>query len=134
MHLDHICGCYCHFIYLLELKIIPTNNPVVATASTTGIFCLYQFHSSKSQLQSYIFGKKCWKNINKEKLLKYNISNRLSQLCCQNYPLALENLSISKKTVIAETHPVVTILKLGPNNRFNLGSYRKIWDHAIILP
>ena len=55
------------------------------------------------------------------------------QLYCQNYPLALENLSIVEDAVIAKAHPVVTILKLRPNNRFNPVSYRGIRGHAVIL-
>lgn len=45
----------------------------------------------------------------------------------------LKNLSIAKKTMIVRTYFIVIILKLKPNNRFNLGFYRKIKGHAIIL-
>ena len=83
--------------------------------------------------QLYTFCKKCWKCISKRKLPKYSIFNGMSQLCCQNYPLTLENFSITKKVVIAKAHLIITILKLKPNNRFNPRFYRGIQDHVIIL-
>ena len=55
------------------------------------------------------------------------------QLCCQNYLLALENVSITEETILVRVYLVVTILKLKPNNRFNPESYRGIWVHVVIL-
>lgn len=101
------------------MKIIFINNLIITTASATGIFYLDKFDSCGYQLQLYTFCKKCWKNISEMKLSKYNISNWLPQLCFQNYPLGLENLSIAEKVIIVRAYPVVTILKLRPNNRFN---------------
>ena len=57
----------------------------------------------------------------------------MSQLCCQDYPLELENLNIAEEVVIGKAHPVVTILKLYLNNRFNPGSDRVIQDYIVIL-
>ena len=134
MHLNHVCGrCSC-FTHPSELKIIPKDKPVVATASATGFLSLDKFDSYGCSSQSYIFFKECWKCITEEKPPKYSISNGMPQLCCQNYPSALENLSIAEEAVIARAHPVVTILKLRPNNRFNPGAYRGIRGHAILLP
>lgn len=134
MHLNHVCGSCSRFTHPSELKIIPKDNPMVATASATGYLSLDQFDSCECLSQSYTFCKECWKRITEGKLPKYSISNGMSQLCCQNYPLALENLSIAEEAVIARAHPVVTILKLRPNNRFNPGAYRGIRGHAVLLP
>ena len=122
MYLNHVYGSYSCFTHQYELIIIPDDNPVIATASTNDIFCLDQFDSCRYLSQSYIFSKKCWKRITERKSLKYSIFNRISQLCYQNYLSAIENSSIVKEAVIARTHPVVTIWKLKPNNRFNPGS------------
>lgn len=127
----YCCSC---FIYSPKLKIIPTDNSMIATVSATTIFYLNQFDSCRYQPQLYIFCKKCWKNISEKKSPKYRIFHKLPQLCSQNYFLALENLSIAQKIIIARAHLIITILKLRPNNKFNPGSYRKIRDHAIILP
>ena len=134
MHLNHVCGSCSRFTHPSELKIIPKDNPVVATASATGCLSLDQFDSCGCLSQSYTFCKECWKRITEGKPPKYSISNGMPQLCCQNYPSALENLSIAEEAVIARAHPVVTILKLRPNNRFNPGAYRGIRGHAVLLP
>lgn len=133
IYFNCVCG-NCHwFTHLWELKIIPKNSHVVAITSANGIFCLDQFDSCRYLSLLYIFCKEYWKRITEEKQPKYSISNRISQFCCQNYPSALENLSIAEEVIIAKAHPIVTILKLKPNYRFNPGSYRRIRSHAIIL-
>ena len=45
----------------------------------------------------------------------------------------MTNFSIAKKAIITRVHLIITILKLRPNNRFNLRSYREIQGYAIIL-
>ncbi|MCJ1350012.1 hypothetical protein MMC31_008255, partial [Peltigera leucophlebia] len=106
MHLNHVCGSCSRFTHPSELKIIPKDNPVVTTASATGFFSLDQFDSCGCSSQSYTFCKECWKRITEGKSPKYSISNGMPQLCCQNYPSALENLSIAEEAVIARAHPV----------------------------
>ena len=133
MHLNYLCGSCSRFTHLSELKIIPKENPVVAIAFATSCLSLNQFDSCGGLSQSYKFCKECWKRITEGKPLKYSISNGISQFYCQNYPSALENLSIADKVVIARAHLVVTILKLRPNNTFNLGGYRGIRGHAVLL-
>lgn len=46
----------------------------------------------------------------------------------------MENFSIDEKVVIARAHLVVTILKLKPNNKFNIGAYKGIRGHIVFLP
>lgn len=133
MHLNHVyesCSC---FIYPSEFKIISKNNLIVTIISTTGYLSLNQFDSYRYLSQSYTFCKKCEKYITKGKSTKYGIFNRISHFYCQNYPLALENLSIAEKIVIARVYPVVTSLKLKPNNKFNLEAYRGIGGYAVLL-
>lgn len=126
IYLNHIYDYYSHFTHLSELIIIPTDNPLVTIASTTGIICFDQFNSCGCSFQLYIFCKKCWKGITERKSPKYSISNGISQLYYQNYLLALENLNIAKEAIITRTYPIVTILKLRQNDRFNPRSYRGI--------
>lgn len=57
----------------------------------------------------------------------------MPQLYCQNYLSALENFNITEKFVIVKAHLIVTILKLRPNNIFNLGVYKEIRDYAVLL-
>lgn len=57
----------------------------------------------------------------------------MSQFYCQNSLVVLKNLNIIEKAIIAKVHLVVTILKLKPSNKFNLGFCRGTWDHIVIL-
>ncbi len=45
----------------------------------------------------------------------------------------LEGLTSAEEAVIAQAHPVITILKLRPNNTFNPRSYRGIRGHSVLL-
>ncbi len=58
----------------------------------------------------------------------------MPQLCCQHYLSMLEGLTSAEEAVIAQAYPVITILKLRPNNTFNPGSYRGIRGHSVLLP
>lgn len=133
MYLNFVCGSYSCFTYISELKIISKDNLIVAIASAIGFLCLDQFDSYKYLSQLYTFYKEYWKCIIKGKPLKYNIFNKIFQLCCQNYFLLLENLSIAKTAVITRAYLVVIILKLKPNNIFNLRAYRKIRGYTVFL-
>ena len=57
----------------------------------------------------------------------------MPQLYCQYYPSFLEDLTSIEEAVIAKAHPVVTILKLRPNNSFNPGIYRDVCGHFVFL-
>ncbi len=58
----------------------------------------------------------------------------MPKLCCQYYLAPLEDLTFAEEVVTARAHPVVTILKLRPNNSFNLGTYRGVCRHSVLLP
>ncbi len=45
----------------------------------------------------------------------------------------LEGLTSAKEAVIAQAHPVITILKLRPNNSFKPGLYRGVRGHRVLL-
>ena len=53
---------------------------------------------------------------------------------CQYYPSLLEEFTSAEETVIAKTYLVITILKLKPNNKFNLGSYKNVCGYSMLLP
>ena len=75
-----------------------------------------------------------WTHVSKSKEPKFSVSNMMPQLCCQYYPRLLEDFTSTEKAVIARAHPVIKILKLRPNNSFNLGSYRSVCGHSVLLP
>lgn len=74
-----------------------------------------------------------WTAINGGREPKFSISNKILQRCCQCYLALLESFIFVKKAVITIEYPVIIILKLRPNNSFNLGSYRRVCRHSILL-
>lgn len=58
----------------------------------------------------------------------------MPQKYCQDYPGLLNGLTSAEEVVITRAHLIVTILKLTPNNRFNLGFYRGVQGYSILLP
>lgn len=58
----------------------------------------------------------------------------MPQLCCEHYPCILEGLTSAEETIIAQAHPVITILKLSSNNSFNLAWYRYVCRYSVLLP
>lgn len=55
------------------------------------------------------------------------------QLYCQYYLVPLENFTFVEEVVIIKAYLVVIILRLKPNNSFNLSSYRGICRHFVLL-
>lgn len=47
--------------------------------------------------------------------------------------MLLDSFTTTEKVVIARAHPVVTILKLKPNNKFNPGSYKDVQGYSVLL-
>ncbi len=83
---------------------------------------------------SFEFCYNYWTCVSGSREPKFGIFNKMSQLCCQYYPVHIEDLTSTKEAVIAKIHPVTTILNLWPNNSFNPGTYRGIRRHCILLP
>lgn len=79
------------------------------------------------------FYYECWDYVKKGKLPRFDICNKMPQLYYQHYLLPLDSFTIAEETVIANTYPVVKILKLRPNNKFNLRLNRDVWGHFALL-
>ena len=76
----------------------------------------------------------CWTCVSGDRKPKFGISNKMPKLYYQYYLASLEDFTSAEEVVIVRTHPVVTILKLKPNNSFNPGTYRGVRGHSVLLP
>ncbi len=132
--MDHVCCCCSQFVDPLELKSIPDNDAVLMAVFETHIFHYCNLDVCGCCSGSFNFCHNCWTYVSGSREPKFGISNKMSKLCCQYYPTLLEDLTSTKKAVIAKGYPVVTILKLKPNNNFNPGIYRGIHRHSVLLP
>lgn len=117
-HSDHICYYYGQFIDYLELESIFDYNVVFIAAFKTNIPYSFNLDIYGCCSGSFNLCHDCWTSISRSKEPKFDIFNKMPQLCCQYYSTFLKNLTFAEKAIIAEVHSVVTILKWRPNNSF----------------
>ena len=122
-HTDYVYCCCSQFVDALQLESISDNDAVLIAAFKTNIFQRCDLDVYGCCFRSLNFCHDCWTCINRSREPKFGIFNRMSQLCCQYYPALLEDLISAEEAVIAKRHSIVMILKLRPNNSFNLRSY-----------
>ena len=133
-HIDYVC-CYCsRFVNLSKLESILNNNAVLLAAFETYILHCCDLNVCGYYSGSFNFCHDCWTCVNGGRKPKFGISNKMSQLYCQYYPALLKDLTSVEEAVIAKVYPVVTILKLRPNNSFNPETYRGLCRHFVLLP
>ena len=53
---------------------------------------------------------------------------------CQDYPSALEGLTLTEECLIAKCHPLGVVLKLRPGGHFSPVNYRALRGHFIVIP
>ena len=133
-YMDHVYCCYSRFLDLLQSESISNNNAVLIAVFETNVLYYYNLDICGCCSRSFNFCYNCWTCVSRGRKPKFGIFNRMPQLFCQCYPALLENLTSAKKTVIARVHLVITISKLRPNNSFNLGPYRGVCRHSVLLP
>ena len=133
-YIDHICCCCSQFVDPLKLESIYDNNAILMAIFETDILHYCNFNICDCYSEFFIFCYNCWTYISGGKKPKFNISNKMAQFCCQYYPTLLEDLTSAEEAVIARIYPVVTILKLKPNNSFNPGTYKGVYGYSVILP
>ena len=93
-------------------------------AFKTYILHYYNFDICSCCFRTFNFCYDCWTCVSGKRKPMFNLSNKIPQLYCQYYLAFLQDLASVDKTVIAKTDLVITILKLRPNNSFNLQIYR----------
>ncbi len=131
--MDHVCCYYSRFVDPLELKSISDNNVVLIAAFKTYILHRYDLDVCGCCSGSFNFCHNCWTCVSRGRQPKFGISNKMPKLCYQYYPTLLEDLTSTEEAVIAKVHPVMTILKLRPNNSLNPGIYKGICGHSVLL-
>ncbi len=101
------------------------------------VFETYILHRYNLDVCGYCSGSlnfchDCWTCISGSRELKFSISNKMPKLYYQYYSALLEDFASAEEAVIVRAHLVVTILKLRPNNSFNLRTYKGIRGHFVL--
>lgn len=64
------------------------------------------------QQDGYIICRLCWQTLIKAKFPKLDYANFVNVCVCQNYPEALEDLTLVEEAIIALAHLIISIIKL----------------------
>ena len=83
---------------------------------------------------NFNFCQKCFNSISSFKPAKFGAFNFINTTFCQLYPSALVDLTLVEEAVIAQAHPVISILKLRPAGVGPAVTYQRVCGHAVVLP
>lgn len=65
---------------------------------------------------------------------KFSAKNLVNVTLCQDYPSALEDLTLTEEYLIAMCHPLGVVLKLRPGGRSSPVNYHALRGHFIVIP
>lgn len=83
---------------------------------------------------SWDFCTFCYAALGRSTIPKFSPGNLVNITMCQNYPSALEDLTIVEERLIAKCHPTGTILKLRLGSYSSLANYNALRGHMILIP
>lgn len=76
----------------------------------------------------------CHTSLNGGMIPKFSAMSHVNITMCQNYPSALEDLTLTEEYIIAMCHPHGVVLKLRPNGRSSPVNYHALHGHFIVIP
>ena len=65
---------------------------------------------------------------------KFSAKNLVNVTLCQDYPSALEGLTLTEECLIAKCHPLGVVLKLRPGGHSSPINYHALRGHFIVIP
>lgn len=76
----------------------------------------------------------CHASLNRDMIPKFSAKNLVNVTLCQNFPSALEGLTLTEECLIAKCHPLGVVLKLRPGGHSSPVSYHALRGHFIVIP
>ena len=76
----------------------------------------------------------CHASLNRDTIPKFSAKNLVNVTLCQDYPSALEGLTLTEEYLIAKCHPLGVVLKLRPGRRSSPVNYHALRGHFIVIP
>jgi hypothetical protein len=76
----------------------------------------------------------CHDSLNRDLIPKFSAMNLVNVTPCQDYPSALEGLTLTEEYLIAKCHPLGVVLKLRPGGRSSPVNYHALRGHFIVIP
>ncbi|EED14505.1 hypothetical protein TSTA_107130 [Talaromyces stipitatus ATCC 10500] len=82
----------------------------------------------------YWFCTSCYNAIQRDVPPKYSALNDVDVTFCQQYPEALEGLTLTEELLISRCRPIASIVKLRPNAVRSPVAYNRLRGHVVVLP
>ena len=121
--MNGVC-CYCGlFVWPLSLAVVLKSDPVIMAALKNQIINLTCLNHCGQDIDEYRFCRLCHYSMKLKKVPKFSSINKVNIVICQNYPPILETLTLVEEILIAQCHPVISILKLCPNRTLSSVAY-----------
>ena len=76
----------------------------------------------------------CYVSLNRDMIPKFSAKNIVNVTLCQDYPSALEGLTLTEEYLFAKCHPLGVVLKLRPGGRSSPVNYHALRGHFIVIP
>jgi hypothetical protein len=76
----------------------------------------------------------CHASLNRDMIPKFSAKNLVNVTLCQDYPSALEGLTLTEECLIAKCHPLGVVLKLRPGGHSSPINYHALRGHFIVIP
>ncbi|KAK9241994.1 hypothetical protein V1506DRAFT_123987 [Lipomyces tetrasporus] len=122
-----VCSSCGKFVLLADLHYMDDEDPLLLPLS--GVLDRCGRHE-----QSWSVCSSCHRALARAAIPKFSARNLVNVTLCQNYPSALEDLTLTEEYTIARCHPLGLILKLRPGGRLSSISHRALRGHFIVIP
>ncbi len=86
------------------------------------------------KIDKYRFCYSCFNILKQKKVPKFSSVNKVNIVMCQDYPPALEALTLVEEMLIARCHLVMSILKRRPNGALSSVAYQRICGYVVVFP
>ncbi len=131
--MSEVC-CYCRlFVSSSSSVVILRSNPVVVAALDKDVINMAFFNHCGREIDEYWFCYLYFNILKQKKVPKFFSVNKINVVMCQDYPPTLEAFTLVEEILIAQCHPVMSILKLRPNGALSLITYQRVRGHAIVF-
>ncbi len=128
-----VCYCCGLFISSLSSVVVLRSDPVVVAALDKDAINMAFLDHCGREIDEYRFCYSCFNILKQKKVPKFSSVNKVNVVMCQDYPPALEALTLVEEMLIARYHPVMSILKLRPNGASSSVAYQRVRGHAVVF-
>lgn len=84
--------------------------------------------------RSWALCSSCYRALGRGTIPKLSAKNLVNVTLCQDYPSALDGLTLTEEYMITRCHPVGLIVKLRPGGRRSTINHRALRGYFIVIP